>query len=454
MLLLILLRGTSVCAQTVTTVHSFSGPDGLTPGRVTLAQGRDGHLYGTSSRGGSHGLGTIFKLRTSDDVFVPIHNFSGPDGSLPNSGLALARDGNFYGTTLTGGQHDKGVLFRMTAAGVVTVLHHFGSGMDGENPISSPVVGFDDNLYGTTTTLGGAKATVYKSTSAGDLSTIFTFDSGDAESEPLQATNGTLYITSPFDAVNCGLAIRMTTSGVVKSSHSFSCVGARKTGAFLTSSLMQALDSNFYGTAQGGGTLGGGTVYRLDPANHLSLLYNFGASGDGMQPVSGLTQGTDGNLYGATASGGSPSGQAFGTLFQISLGGIYKRLYSFAKTASAPQSEPVRAPVQHTSGKFYGTTLSGGTNGMGSIYSLDMGLGPFVALVRYQGKPGSRAQILGQGFTGTTGVTFNGIAATSFSVVTDTYMTAVVPANATTGPLVVTTPTGPLTSNKVFRISK
>jgi hypothetical protein len=79
---------------------------------------------------------------------------------------------------------------------------------------------------------------------------------------------------------------------------------------------------------------------------------------------------------------------------------------------------------------------------------------PFFALVRYQGKPGRRAQILGQGFTGTSAVTFNGVAATSFNVVSDTYMTAEVPANATTGPLVVTTPSGPLTSNKVFRISK
>jgi hypothetical protein len=81
-----------------------------------------------------------------------------------------------------------------------------------------------------------------------------------------------------------------------------------------------------------------------------------------------------------------------------------------------------------------------------------MHLGPFVALVGYQGKSGSTAQILGQGFTGTTSVTFNGVPATSFTVVNDTYMTAVVPSGATTGPVVVTTPGGPLTSNKNFRI--
>jgi hypothetical protein len=64
------------------------------------------------------------------------------------------------------------------------------------------------------------------------------------------------------------------------------------------------------------------------------------------------------------------------------------------------------------------------------------------------------AQILGQGLTGATKVTFNGKAATSFSAVEDTYMTAVVPTGATTGKVVVTTPTGKLTSNVRFRILK
>ena len=79
-----------------------------------------------------------------------------------------------------------------------------------------------------------------------------------------------------------------------------------------------------------------------------------------------------------------------------------------------------------------------------------MGLGPFVAFALPTGKVGKTAQILGQGLTGTSSVTFNGIPATSFTVVSDTYMTAVVPAGATTGPVVVTTPTGTLTSNKNF----
>jgi hypothetical protein len=82
-----------------------------------------------------------------------------------------------------------------------------------------------------------------------------------------------------------------------------------------------------------------------------------------------------------------------------------------------------------------------------------MGLDPFITFVLPVGKPGQTAQILGQGLTGTTSVTFNGVAATKFTVVSDTYMTSVVPAGATTGPVVITTPTGNLTSNVSFRIT-
>jgi hypothetical protein len=101
---------------------------------------------------------------------------------------------------------------------------------------------------------------------------------------------------------------------------------------------------------------------------------------------------------------------------------------------------------------FYGAAPNGGEFGYGTIYSLNVGLGPFVAFVLPVGKVGQSAQILGQGLTGTTSVTFNGVPATSFKVVKDTYMTAVVPSGATTGKVVVTTPGGALTSNVNFRI--
>ena len=81
-----------------------------------------------------------------------------------------------------------------------------------------------------------------------------------------------------------------------------------------------------------------------------------------------------------------------------------------------------------------------------------MGLGPFVALVRNSGKVGQTGGILGQGFTGTTDVSINGTPAT-FTVVSDTYLQATVPAGATSGSVTVTTPTGVLTSNVPFTVT-
>ena len=106
---------------------------------------------------------------------------------------------------------------------------------------------------------------------------------------------------------------------------------------------------------------------------------------------------------------------------------------------------------QATDGKFYGTY--GGGNSGDAVYSLDVSLAPFVTFVAPSGKVGKTAQILGQGLTGSTQVTFNGVAA-SFTVVSDTYLTAVVPTGATTGAVVVTTPTGTLTSNKSFVVGR
>jgi uncharacterized repeat protein (TIGR03803 family) len=160
-----------------------------------------------------------------------------------------------------------------------------------------------------------------------------------------------------------------------------------------------------------------------------------------------LIQATDGNLYGTTSAKGT---YGYGTIFQISLTGQFQPLYSFSPAIGENPGPP---PLQHTNGLFYGSLPFGSTYGYGAIYSLDMGLGPFITFVLPTGKVGKTAEILGHGLTGTTSVTFHGVPATRFSVKSDTYMTAVVPTGATTGPVVVTTPTGTLTSNVTFRVT-
>jgi uncharacterized repeat protein (TIGR03803 family) len=224
--------------------------------------------------------------------------------------------------------------------------------------------------------------------------------------------------------------------------YDFDCTG----GSNPSAPLVQASDGNFYGTTYTGSGEVRGSVFKMNSRGTVTTVHTFRTGSEGQLPVGGLVQATDGNLYGSTKFGGN---QDYGTLYQITTSGAYTQLYSFPASIGEYATGSL---LQHTDGLLYGTAQFGGANGYGSVYTLDMGLGPFITFVRSTGGVGQTAQILGQGLTGTTAVSFNGVAATSFKVVSDTFMTAVVPSGATTGPVVVTTPGGTLTSNKSFTI--
>lgn len=150
-----------------------------------------------------------------------------------------------------------------------------------------------------------------------------------------------------------------------------------------------------------------------------------------------------------------------GTLFQNTPTGTLTTLHSFCANGwpNCPDGDAPYWMIQDSDGNFYGTTAFGGDSsacsqanpGCGTAYKLSMGFGPFVTFVLNSGKVGAEEEILGQGFTGTTGVSFNGTAA-SYMVHSDTYLTATVPQGATTGFATVTTPGGTLQSNVVFRV--
>ncbi len=158
-------------------------------------------------------------------------------------------------------------------------------------------------------------------------------------------------------------------------------------------------------------------------------------------------QATDGNIYGANNLAG---GAGWGVLFRIDPQGGFTTLHDFDWGSGASPQDTL---LQHTSGMLYGETAVGGINndGRGTFYSFDVGLGPFVSFLPAAGASDKTVEFLGQGFQGTTSVSFNGTPAV-FQVVTDTYLTAVVPVGATAGFVTVTTPKGILTSNKEFRI--
>ncbi len=245
----------------------------------------------------------------------------------------------------------------------------------------------------------------------------------------------------------------MTPAGTFSTLHTFDPAE----GAGLTGALVQASNGNFYGTDIGGGT-GMGTIYEITPSGTLTTLHSFCSKPDctdGAIPYAGLIQGTDGNLYGTTFAGGANTtscNAGCGTVFQITTAGKFTTLYNFCSQANcADGSAPQGGLVQATNGTFYGTTYYGGTDGLGTIYSLSVALSPFVKTLPTSANTGTTIIIMGNNLTGTTQVLFNGVAA-NFTVVSNTEIKAIVPAGATTGTVTVVTPSGTLKSNVVFVI--
>jgi hypothetical protein len=195
-------------------------------------------------------------------------------------------------------------------------------------------------------------------------------------------------------------------------------------------------------------------VFQVTSAGKFAIVHVFRKT-DGWSPTGGLIQATDGNLYGTVPGGGDLTcffGDGCGTIFTIAASGTLTTLYDLE---FAGGDAPAGGLLQATNGTFYGTAAYGGDPGCfqncGTVFSLSTGLGPFVSFVHNPARVGQAFGILGQGFTGTTSVTFNGIPAT-FTVVSDTFIRATVPAGAATGFVTVTTPSGTLTSNVPFQV--
>lgn len=175
---------------------------------AALIQATDGNFYGTTSSGGTSDKGTIFRV-ADDGTFATLHNFSGTDGNDPESNLIQASDGNFYGTTVQGGASDAGTVFRLTPSGVFTTLYSFTGGNDGAAPYAGLIQATDGNLYGTTRLLGGGggNGTIFKITPAGVLTTLYAFTGGSDGIQPngvIQATDGSFWGTTRMGGANNG----------------------------------------------------------------------------------------------------------------------------------------------------------------------------------------------------------------------------------------------------------
>jgi uncharacterized repeat protein (TIGR03803 family) len=328
----------------LTTLWSFNGSsEGANP-QAALVQGSDGNFYGTTYQGGTYDEGTFFRISPSGSLTI-LSSFDICTGSdNPEAGLVQGSDGYFYGTTQYGGLIGNcgigdGNVFRIEPTGGLSILWSFNysdGSSDGAAPESALVQGSDGNFYGTTIAGGTSdNGTVFKISPAGTLTTLYSFTGGADGSGPqaalAQGGDGNFYGTTQWGGTStnclfgCGTVFKISPAGTLTTLYSFT---GGADGHFPFAALVQGSDGNFYGTTQFGGTSancpghppfvpsGCGTVFRIGPGGSYTNLYSFGnCPNDGAWPY-GLVQGSDGNLYGTTAGGGTSGG---GTLFRLTL---------------------------------------------------------------------------------------------------------------------------------------
>jgi len=334
---------------TLTTLYTFQGYDGIGPRGLLFET--NGVLYGTTQSGGngivisstetSICCGTIFSI-TPQGAFTSLFSFDTTNGDTSDSGVIPGGDGNYIGTTYSGGmgsayegtnaaddfgdgvQNPPGTIYKINSQfTTITTIHSF-SGTDGANPGKEAVIGTDGNIYGTTL-FGGAHdaGAVYQITSSGTFTLLYSFadgtDGAHPKAELVEGLDGNYYGTTLdgggsvgkkwCGANGCGTAFVITPQGTLTTLHDFN----GDPDPAHPGSLALGPDGNFYGTSFTGGTNHLGTVFMITPQGAVTALYQFRGA-DGSEPIAGLTLASDGSFYGATTAGGAHNQ---GTIFRV-----------------------------------------------------------------------------------------------------------------------------------------
>ena len=351
-----------------TIIFSFGGStDGGLPDAGVLLDSA-GNLYGTTLSGGASGNGTVYKIDATGHETV-IHSFHlGTDGTGPIAGVVRDSAGNLYGTTVSGGASGNGTVYKIDATGHETVIHSFAAGTDGTNPYAGVVRDSAGNLYGTAYQ-GGALSigTVYRIDVTGH-ETLYSFPAAPGGTNPSYGglvgdSMGNLYGTTLYGGTSgLGTVYKIDATGHETVIHSFH-LGTDGTNPY--AGVVRDSAGNLYGTTAGGGP-SFGTVYKIDPTGHETVLYSFADGTDGANPYAGVILDSAGNLYGTTIYGG-PS--FLGTVYKIDPSGHETVLHTFA--GGTDGADPRAEVVLDSAGNLYGTTYLGGASGLGTVYKID-----------------------------------------------------------------------------------
>jgi uncharacterized repeat protein (TIGR03803 family) len=453
----------------------FASSYGTNPGGAVVFD-TYGNLYATTTGGGANGNGTLIVMFLGSPL--DLHDFTVAEG-FPVAPPVLGKDGNLYGFTTNG------------AAYTVTIpsptYHSLGTYAPGS--VYAPLLlAADGYLYGTSDNGGKNNlGTVFRMTSpSGAIKTIFNFNgkNGNYVYSPLvQDSAGNFYGTTFNGGANdTGVIFKLTPKGAYTRLRDFDASGCNNSGANPGAGLAFGTDGNLYGVATNGGANCAGTIFQISTSGSgFSKLVDFtgmGGSAPGANPYAGLALNTNGTFYGLTIDGGAnedgvyfsltpvnfrqilavegpifvlPGGpvEIFGNnltqTYQVNFGGAQAQFQ-----VSSDTSMSATVPMDAVDGVIVDTLQTGlqiQTLSAMHILPLITNLDP------PSGPVGTQVGIVGGGFAGATKVTFGGVKATNFTVVSPSLIQAIVPRGAKTGKVVVTTPNGTAASPEKFTVN-
>lgn len=360
----------AACGGTETVLYSFQGgADGANPVGNLIADNA-GNLYGATTGGDSVAGGVVFQFSAAGIESVIYAFESTAVGENPNCGLLRLNNGDIFGTTFYGGASEHyGTVFKLTGSGKETVLHSFVNGSDGAFPHDGLVRDKAGNLYGTTEEGGRfGWGTVFKVTPAGIETVVHTFTASEGSTidgaSPagglLIDTSGNLFgTTQRGGASGKGVVFEIAPNGTETILYSFS----GPDGASPTSNVIKDKAGNFFGTTTAGGAHGLGTVFKLSPGGTETVLHSFAGLADGQTPFAGVVEDAHGNLFGVVYIGGTATA---GAVFEVTAKGVESVVYSFLGGADGmwPYGNLLIGPDR----LLYGMTSEGGAYGKGTIF--------------------------------------------------------------------------------------
>jgi len=368
--------------QTYKVIHNFTVSDGATPYAGPILDG-SGNVYGTTYLGGSDANGTVYELARhgSSWVFRSLHSFAaGGDGAGPGFGSLAINSGALFGTTEGGGNFGTAFEvmraspgFSVPQAWKETVVHTFGVGKDGAQPLNGVVFDAAGNFYGTTS-LGGAdgSGTVFEVKRSGKKwieSVIHSFKGANPVAGVTLDAHGNLYGTTSFGGpAGDGVVFKLSHSGSDwKETVLYDFLGGSD-GQYPVGGLVFDKAGNLYGSTFQGGANGGGTVYKLARSAKgwkLTTLYSFSG---GAGPYNKLTFDAKGNIYGTTNGDGA---HGDGSVFKLSRSnGVWKftDLYDF--TSGSDGGLPYGSVAVDAHGNIFGTATVGGSDNQGVVFEI------------------------------------------------------------------------------------